>query len=622
MAQNVNIPFDLTINSIKNTNDVFSKVATQLARNVEAGLSDGFAKFNVKGAGFGDLNKQIAGIQGGFDSLVSTVVRLQKTFGATNPLIKTLSDTLPKSAQGGVEAYLRLEKTANSVLARLTSGNEKQVERAQKALKNIFSSDVFNNPQNEAAREKFLAILNKGLNDYEQTAKTSAKNVLNEQQRNAAARIRLEEETSARMADERKKDNDLRLQATLNAAKARQDAEYKAAQVQAAKDKKLAAERLRLEQETAARMQQEKKADIKANADTFIGNIEERGRQELATRRANVAAEKQLEKETRKVAATQERINDLLAKAKSLGVQTDPKFSRFVSANPTDIASSQIKDKNVKVANEQLARDARQLKRDLKEVAANARQAQGGIEGFGGAAALAFKRYGAFLVGSFGIVRIVSAFQNATQEALKFEAAMTKVEQVTTSTQAQLKDIGDSVRNAGIITGTSITDIADAVQTFAQAGFNSPEQLRKVATDLAKVPLAATFGDLKSTTEGLIAIFGQFNKGLDDTGEILDTVNQFAADFAVESGDIFEAVKRGGAVFAQSNGSLKEFVELFSLLRSSTRETAETLGTFFKSGITQLLNPRSQKLLSSLGVDVDKGVVDQFRQLSKILSPE
>ena len=260
MAQNVNIPFDLTINSIKNTNDVFSKVATQLARNVEAGLSDGFAKFNVKGAGFGDLNKQIAGIQGGFDSLVSTVVRLQKTFGATNPLIKTLSDTLPKSAQGGVEAYLRLEKTANSVLARLTSGNEKQVERAQKALKNIFSSDVFNNPQNEAAREKFLAILNKGLNDYEQTAKTSAKNVLNEQQRNAAARIRLEEETSARMADERKKDNDLRLQATLNAAKARQDAEYKAAQVQAAKDKKLAAERLRLEQETAARMQQEKKS--------------------------------------------------------------------------------------------------------------------------------------------------------------------------------------------------------------------------------------------------------------------------------------------------------------------------------------------------------------------------
>lgn len=619
MAQNVSVPVDIYLNAIKNTNEVFSKARDVIAKNVEAGLSDGFAKFNVSGRNFGTLNKEIVGIQDGFESLASTMVRLQKLFGGTNPLIKTLGDTLPKSVQGGVGAYLRLEKTANSVLARLTSGNERQAESAKKALQGIFSSDIFNNPKNESARNKFISILNDGLKDYEQAAKTSAKNVLNEQQRNAAARIRLEEETSARMVDERKRDNDLRLQATLAGAKARQDAEYKANQIQAAKDKKLAAERLRLEQETAARMQQEKKADIKANADTFIGNIEERGRQELATRRANVAAEKQLEKETRKVAATQERINDLLAKAKSLGVQTDPKFSRFVSANPTDIASAQIKDKNVKISNDQLFRDSKQLNRDLKEVARNARQAQGGIEGFGGAAALAFKRYGAFLVGSFGIVRIVSAFQQATQEALKFEAAMTKVEQVTVSTQAQLKDIGDSVRNAGIITGTSITDIADAVQTFAQAGFNSPDQLRKVATDLAKVPLAATFGDLKSTTEGLIAIFGQFNKGLDDTGEILDTVNQFAADFAVESGDIFEAVKRGGAVFAQSNGSLKEFVELFSLLRSSTRQSAETLGTFFKSGVTQLLNPRSQKLLSSLGVDVDKDVVGQFRDLSKIL---
>lgn len=618
MAQNVNIPFDLTINSIKNTNEAFSKVATQLARNVEAGLSDGFAKFNVKGAGFGDLNKQIAGIQGGFESLVTTVVRLQKTFGSTNPLIKTLGDTLPKSAQGGVEAYLHLEKTANSVLARLTSGNERQVQSAQKALKNIFSSDVFNNPQNDAARGKFLAVLNNGLNDYEQAAKTSAKNVLNEQERNAAARIRLEEETSARMADERKKDNDLRLQATLAGAKARQDAEYKANQIQAAKDKKLAAERLRLEQETAARIQQEKKADIKANADTFIGNIEERGRKELEFRRASANAQKQLEKTTEQVIDRQQKLNELLARAKTLGVTVDPKFQKFASANPVVVAGKEISDKRVKADNNQLFRDAARLNKELIEIKNGSLAAGSSIESFGDKAALAFKRYGAFLVGTFAITRIVSIFGQATDAAIQFEAQMTKVEQVTTGTNEELLNISKSISDAAIETGTSIVDIADAVQTFAQAGFTDPKQLAKVAKDLAKIPLAATFGDIKSTSEGLIAIFGQFNKTLDDTGRILNLVNQFSADYAVESKDLFEGVKRGGAVFAAAGGSLEEFISLFSLLRSSTRQSAETIGTFFKSGITQLLNPNSQLFLKQLGVTAS-GVTQQFGQLAEIL---
>jgi hypothetical protein len=263
-------------------------------------------------------------------------------------------------------------------------------------------------------------------------------------------------------------------------------------------------------------------------------------------RKINIAAEKQLEKETRKVAAAQERINDLLAKAKSLNVQIDPKFAKFVNANPTDIAAGQIKDKNVKVTNDQLIRDAKQLNKELGKIKTQSLDAGLSVESFGSAAALAFKRYGAFLVGTFAITRIVSIFGQATDAAIQFEAQMTKVEQVTTSTNKQLLNISKSIRDAAIETGTSIVDIADAVQTFAQAGFTDPKQLAKVANDLAKIPLAATFGDIKSTSEGLIAIFGQFNKTLDDTGRILNLVNQFSADYAVESKDLFEGVKRAG----------------------------------------------------------------------------
>jgi TP901 family phage tail tape measure protein len=116
----------------------------------------------------------------------------------------------------------------------------------------------------------------------------------------------------------------------------------------------------------------------------------------------------------------------------------------------------------------------------------------------------------------------------------------------------------------------------------------------------------------------LLAVFGQFNLTLSDTGRILDTVNQFAADFAVESKDIFEGVKRGGSAFAVAGGQLEDFIGLFSLLRSATRESADTLGVFFKTGLGKLLSDSSQSKLALLGVG--KGsATSQLTQLGQRL---
>lgn len=563
MAQNVSIPVDIYLNSLKNTNEVFSKARAVIANNVEAGLSDGFAKFNISGRNFGTLNKQISGIPDGFESLANTMVRLQKLFGGTNSLIKTLGDTLPKSVQGGTEAYLRLEKTANSVLSRLTSGNERQIRSAQKVLTKIFSSDIFNNPANAAARDKFLSLINEGLNRYEETYKKVNKDIV---------------------------DNEIRTQK----------------------------QREQIVKDTADRIIAQKQRERQDVADAFASRVQSRGQKEAESRRAAAVAQTQLEKAVQRTIYRQQKLNELLARAKTLGVTVDPKFQQFASANPVVVAGKEISDKRVKADNNQLIRDARQLNKELGKIKTQSLDAGLSVESFGNAAALAFKRYGAFLVGTFAITRIVSIFSQATHAAIQFEAQMTKVEQVTTSTNKQLLNISKSIRDAAIETGTSIVDIADAVQTFAQAGFTDPKQLAKVANDLAKIPLAATFGDIKSTSEGLIAIFGQFNKTLDDTGRILNLVNQFSADYAVESKDLFEGVKRGGAVFAAAGGSLEEFVSLFSLLRSSTRQSAETIGTFFKSGITQLLNPNSQLFLKQLGVNA-QDATGQISELANVL---
>lgn len=239
------------------------------------------------------------------------------------------------------------------------------------------------------------------------------------------------------------------------------------------------------------------------------------------------------------------------------------------------------------------------------------------LRGFGEAAALAFKRYGAFLSGSLIIFKVVNAFRQATSAALEFEKSVTQIQQVLSITPQGVDKIARSIRASARATGVRPTEIAGGVFTFAQAGFKDPQQLANVAEQISRIPLAATFGSIEQTTSGLLAIMGQFNKELDDTGRILDLVNQFAADFAVESADIFEGVKRGGATFATAGGQIEEFIALFSVLRESTRESAETLGTFFKTGFGRLLNPQSQQLLRQLGVTADN-VLGQVQQLAEL----
>ena len=245
------------------------------------------------------------------------------------------------------------------------------------------------------------------------------------------------------------------------------------------------------------------------------------------------------------------------------------------------------------------------------------------VDNFANSLALAVRRYSAFLLGTSTLFIFISGFREAARAAFEFEASLTKIQQVIGSQgdSEGIAQIGENIRKAAVSIGVSADEIAQGVLTFAQAGFKDVEQLAAVTEELAKIPLSATFDDIASTSEGLLAVFGQFNKDLEDTAEILDLVNQFAADFATTSADIFEGVKRGGAAFSAAGGDLEEFIALFSVLRESTRESASTLGTFFKSGLARLLRPQAQGLIRQLGVTATDPL-GQLTELAPIIANE
>lgn len=252
----------------------------------------------------------------------------------------------------------------------------------------------------------------------------------------------------------------------------------------------------------------------------------------------------------------------------------------------------------------------------LKEVDSAVNKAESSVNDFGLAIGLALRRFIAFQVGSQILFAITGTIKSGIDEALKFEAALTKIEQAVDGTKEGMRGLSDIIRDVAKAGGALGSDVAAGIQIFSQAGFKNLDQLKGLATDLVKIPLAGTFDNISATAEGLLSVLGQFKLQVKDVPQILDLVNNYAKDFAIESKDLFEGVSRAGAGFAIAGGSIEEFIQLMSVLREGTRQSAEVIGTFFKTGFSQLFRPKSQSLIKSLGVDIDQSVVGELKDLA------
>ncbi len=265
---------------------------------------------------------------------------------------------------------------------------------------------------------------------------------------------------------------------------------------------------------------------------------------------------------------------------------------------------------NVTINTSGLNSQLNNLNRNLRNTSRAASSAANDMERFGEQAAIAIRRYGAFTLATTAFIKLTSAISSGIDEAIAFDRELVRIAQVTGHSVGGLKDLNDEVTRLSKEFGVSSTKILESSVTLAQAGLSARDV--KIALEaLAKTGVSATFGDIKNTTEASIAIMQQFGKEAKDLEGILGSINSVSAKFAVESEDIAVAVRRTGGAFAAAGGSLEEFQALFTSVRQTTRESAETIATGFRTIFTRIQRSRTQNFLQSLGIDL-KDVEGQF----------
>ena len=220
-------------------------------------------------------------------------------------------------------------------------------------------------------------------------------------------------------------------------------------------------------------------------------------------------------------------------------------------------------------------------------------------------------RFGAFGLASRVLTGLISGLSAGITSAINFEREINKVGQVTGQTSRQLEGLTETITDLAVGIGTSSEDLATSARSLSQAGFAAGE-LDTALTALAKTTVAPTFSDIGKTTEGVIAIFNQFGQGAGAIEGQLASINAIAGKFAVESDDLIDSVRRAGAVFKSAGSDADELFALFTAVRSTTRLTAESIGTGFKTIFSRIQNPATLDFLEQFGVKLRDDLTGNF----------
>lgn len=262
----------------------------------------------------------------------------------------------------------------------------------------------------------------------------------------------------------------------------------------------------------------------------------------------------------------------------------------------------------------------------------NIQQAATGFEEFGRQSALAVRRFAAFATVTGVIYKFTSALSSATTQFIDFNQELVRVSQVT---DTSLKDLGPLVSQiTSLSTGLGVAskDLITVSSTLAQAGL-SARDTEKALKALALSALAPSFDSLNDTVEGSIALMRQFGISAGDLEGALGSVNAVAAAFAVESSDLITAIQRTGGVFAaaskgvsEGKDALNEFLAIFTSIRQTTRESAETIATGLRTIFTRIQRGKTIDALKEYGVVLTDlsgkfvGPYEAVRRLSEGLS--
>lgn len=223
---------------------------------------------------------------------------------------------------------------------------------------------------------------------------------------------------------------------------------------------------------------------------------------------------------------------------------------------------------------------------------------------FGQRVGISVKRFIAFSAGTSVLIGGFSAIKNSIGAAIDYEKEISKIAQVSESSLSSISKLRKEILSFSAAIGVDSKELAVSAATLAQTGIGL-SKVRESIQAIGLARLSPSFGSAKDTIEGLIAVQAQFGKEAGPAIEILSKINAVSKAYAVESEDLVSAVQKSGGAFKTARGSFEQFIGTITAIRSTTRESADSIATGLRTIVARLQRPKTIDFLENvLGIDL------------------
>lgn len=264
--------------------------------------------------------------------------------------------------------------------------------------------------------------------------------------------------------------------------------------------------------------------------------------------------------------------------------------------------------------------NTRQAQNALNQVGKAAKENTRLVDKFADALDLKTRSFVAYAIVSSAVIKLSNVIANATRDAVRFESELAKIAQTSDISVKSTKSLTKELLEVSKAYGVSVVKITETIRVLNQAGI-SFRDATEAAKALAKTTLLSSFEDYSVTLDGTIAAMKQFEIEGRNVEKFLSSINQVSKRYAVESTDLLETIKRTGGVFKTTGGSVEELLALFTSVRGTTRESADTIATGLRTIFSRLQRPKTVEYFKELGIQLanSKGeFIGNFKAIQEI----
>lgn len=219
-------------------------------------------------------------------------------------------------------------------------------------------------------------------------------------------------------------------------------------------------------------------------------------------------------------------------------------------------------------------------------------------------------------IASFGSVyELFAIIKRGITYVKDIDSALTELKKVTNETDASYAQFLQDMSKTGKAVGATVADLTTMASEWARLGY-SMEEAGKLAQSTAILLNVSEFEDATKASEALISTMQAFQYTAEESGHVVDILNEIGNNYAVSSDGIATALQDSASALMEGGNNLEQAVALVAAANRVVQDP-NSVGSALRT-ISLRLRGTSVKILEEMGEETD-GVVESVSKLqSKI----